>query len=357
MATTLQTLNRRADELQGTYQYAFGGKPRITRRLSDMDKLINDTAQLLKEIERADRNGKLAKDVRERLAMYRSERANIVEAQKAGPEFRKTAMLASRANFTFSTYARYFAGQSRLTRDVGRLDDAITLLDEISNELGELVGTGAREEATRHLGVIEGNVALYASERDAIVAARNDADGEQRTSMYANVANAQFDIYRAHFAGKSRISRRPALLERVVENLAWCLDGMTQLVAESLEIETNEKNLAIVTERLGAYRAEVDAIRKARESASVFELIDALGQAANAVMAEYTNGFAGQDRATRDLALLNALIDQLLEIERQMWSIAKVYENGANERNLLIVHDTAMLYHREYDAIREVQKN
>ncbi|MCB9506646.1 MAG: hypothetical protein H6698_06615 [Myxococcales bacterium] len=352
----IEALTRRSNDLHSRYQYSFAGKPRVTRRLGEMDQIISGTVALLADIEKEGGAGELATSVKDRLTMYRNERGEIERAQRAGGNLRKVTLLGSRANFWFSVYGRHFAGHSRATRDVALLDDLVAMLDEISGELGQLVQSSERELVKQHLEVIERNAALYASERDAILASRRDVPAEELTSALAGLANSQFETYRTQFANKARLSRRPALLERLVDTLDACRTGMSGLLGTE-SAETNQKNIDIVDQRLEAYRAESEAIRKARETASVFELIDALGQAANVVMESYASHFAGQDRATRDAGLLSSMIDELLEIERQMWSIGKVYDNATNAQNTVIVHDTLTVYLREYDQIREVQKN
>ena len=173
--------------------------------------------------------------------------------------------------------------------------------------------------------------------------------------MLAQLANLQFTAYRAHFAGKPRVSRRPALLERIVATLDRIRDKMTSLVIAGVDVETNEKNLAIVNERQGAYRAELANVEQARSGASIFELIDALGQAANAVFEEYAQHFAGQDRKTRNLEQLTDMCDRLQELERQMTQLGAAYDHVMNARNINIVQDTALTYQAEWERVREVQ--
>ena len=60
----------------------------------------------------------------------------------------------------------------------------------------------------------------YRTENKEIEKARKTGTDEERASILAEVANGQFRIYQMHFAGKSRATRRPALLVRVIEQLA-----------------------------------------------------------------------------------------------------------------------------------------
>ena len=350
------TLSRRAEDLHSRYRYQFGGKPRITRRLADLDNIVAASESLIEEC-RAAGVEDVIQTIRERLSLYLDERALIVDAHALGPTAVQATMLGTRANAFFGYYARHFAGQSRLTRDLGLLDDVIDALREVKDSLQNLLASNGGEIAERHLKTVEGNIERYVSERDAILAVREAASPQELTSAYAAVANAQFEAYRTHFAGRARVSRRPALIERLVSNLEWALKGMNGLVAAGGEVEINTKNRQRVRERLDAYEREADAIRKAREEASVYDLIDSLGQEANLVMADYSNEFAGKNRATRDIGKMAALLDRLVEVERQMSALGHVYENETNQRNTAIVHDTLIVYGGEWDAIREAQSN
>jgi hypothetical protein len=186
---------------------------------------------------------------------------------------------------------------------------------------------------------------------------RESATPQELTSAWAAVANAQFEAYRIHFAGRSRVSRRPALIERLLGNLEFAKTNMSTLIQAGHEVEINTKNRQRVRERLESYGREAEAIRKAREEASVYDLIDSLGQEANLVMSDYGNEFAGKNRATRDTVKMAGLLDRLVEVERQMWALGRVYENETNERNTGIVHDTLIVYGAEWQAIREAQSN
>ena len=350
------TLSRRADDLHSRYRYQFGGKPRITRRLEDLDGIVASSEALIEEC-RTIGEEETIKTIRERLSLYLDERALIVDAHALGVTAVQATMLGTRANAFFGYYARHFAGNSRLTRDVGLLDDVIDALREIKDSLQSLLSSNGAEIAERHLKTIEGNVEHYVSERDAILSVRDGASPEEMTSAYAAVANAQFEAYRVHFAGRARVSRRPALIERLLDNLNWALKGMNVQVMAGNEIEINTKNRQRVRERIESYTREGDAIRKAREEASVYDLIDSLGQEANLVMADYSNEFAGKNRSTREIGKMSALLDRLVEVERQMSALGRVYENETNERNSSVVHDTLIVYLSEWQAIRDVQSN
>lgn len=353
---TPDLLVRRLDEVRARYGFRFAGKPRATRNLAELDELLAAARQIATDAASLGAAGAEVKQAaEEQVATYDEERTRIIGVQAAGPNVKAAARLGTRANLVFGLYRRHFAGHSRSTRDLALLDDIIEQLRAIGGQLRDLLAAERIAIAEDHAGVVERQIEMYVSEAEQIRSAQDGASGSDRTGILASVANQQFTMYRAHFAGKPRVSRRPQLLERIVGTLDGIAPQMQALIDSGEGVDTNTKNLGIVKERAGAYRAELANVEQARQNASVFELIDALGQAANAVFEEYAQHFAGQSRETRDLTLLTTLCDRLQELERQMTQIGAAYDHPMNDRNLGIVQDTALTYQSEWDRIREVQ--
>ena len=178
--------------------------------------------------------------------------------------------------------------------------------------------------------------------------------GEQ-ASILATVANAQFRLYSDHFAGKSRLSRRPARLERIVGTLTQTRDRMDALRQQGLHDPSNERNIGVVDGRLELYRKELEAVRSARQQTSMEALVRGLGEAANAAFDQYREHFAGQDRGTRDLQLLDSILEELHDMARQMDDLDRVRDDPANQRNLAIVLDQIRSYDREDQLIRDAK--
>ncbi len=355
--TTLQALQRRTDELQARYQYGFAGKPRATRDLTMLDELIATGRALLTEAEGTKGGDAVATSIRERIDVYLREREAIVQAQQAGPDARRAAILATRANQTFAVYRRHFAGQSRTTRDVALLDEMIAELESVAADMAALATRFVHDGLERDRQVVANNLESWRRERDAVLQAQTPDDTTQLASVLAGLANGQFELYRIHFAGQPRLSRRPALIQRVLRRLDEIDRGMAKVEKDGAAPDFNARNREIVAERTAVYRKEADAIAEARQGTTPGELIDALAQAANAVMDEYHEHFAGKDRATRDLSKLVELTDRMWEIERQMWALDRALDDVANQRNIGIVHDALNVYAGEYDRIREAQQH
>src|SRR5262249_30281872 len=154
---------------------------------------------------------------------------------------------------------------------------------------------------------------------------------EERASMLAELANAQIELYRQHFMGLSRITRRPALLQRIIENLRRIRAAMASLPLTGAAVENNRGNLSIVEQTLRHDESELVEIRKARQSAPMKDLLGMLGGAANEVFDDYRKRFGGQDRRRVDRAAFSVLCDKLGEIGRQMYEMGRTEESEMNE--------------------------
>lgn len=170
-----------------------------------------------------------------------------------------------------------------------------------------------------------------------------------------------------HLAGHPYLSRRPGLIRRILANLqdlqaeAELLDAgipddragiAAPAPAPAPDPPFDHTQLAQVQETL---RRELDMVELSHLGASTAERIASLGAAANQDIQAYALFFAGQDRATRDLAGLAALCDRMAEIEQQMIALALRYHSNALARSLDTVQTCLDLYQQEHAQIRAVQ--
>ena len=356
---TFAEIKDRADAIYTSYAANFAGKPRATRDLSLIDRLISDLHGVVEDartLMNGDRNPAMLSFIEtaaENLERYQDERTKIREAQR-DPHTVFTATLANRANRVFDAYRRHFAGQDRGTRDRMLLHEMVGELEELQRRMRKLVEQGA-DGAQRDLDTITAQLEMYRDEVTNIARAQTVGTGEEIANRLAQLANAQFNTYRDHFAGKSRTSRRPELLERVASNLEEYQAEMRELEEGEFESEMNRNNMRIIDQNLELYRRELTEIRNARGEASVRDLAGVLGGAANDVFAEYAEHFAGKDRRTRDLDLMGVLCDRIREIALQMREIADNIELETNAANLAIVEERWTTYEEEYRKIAEAK--
>ncbi len=347
-------LENRANSLHGRYQSRFAGYSRITRDIKEMDNLIEETREFLGSLDTPEL-AYLREQTTERLELYENERKAINEAQSAGEDAIIAGTLGMRANFAMARYRRNFSGKARKTRDLGLLAEIVEDLKKIQASMKEIAARYDGGTLKDDLGIVERSLELYVRERGEIVAARNMQLIDQKAEMLAEMANNQFALYRVHFAGKSRLSRRPGLLQRMINNLDLIRNEMQSHKSAGLRSSANDRNIRIVVDHLKLYRREIREIKKSRSEASAEQLIDALANAANALMGEYRENFAGQNRATRNLDLLSGICDRMGELERQMTNIERKTQNTTNHRNLNIVRDMLTLYDREYTEIQKAK--
>src|SRR5262249_17569166 len=275
MATPLvQALSEELDRIAANYEAQFAGQSRTTRNLDELDAISKQTRELLSRIEsvpeavRPPEMQRLAETVRNNLDLYKRERELIEQAKNAPPEMEEFAPLAASANFVFAQYARHFAGHPRASRDVALLDEMVADLERIAKAMKVTVLKTNNTSFRGDMELVENNREMYRRERGEIDKAQNEGTTEERASLLAELANGQFRSYQTHFAGRSRATRRPALLVRMVAQLKQIQDKMRKLKVGGLKSEPNDRNIGIVTEQIKMYENELDEIRKVRKSTS-----------------------------------------------------------------------------------------
>ncbi len=353
----IDALRKQFDELTSEYHARFAGQSRVTRDVGEIDSIVaraKELASKLAALPGGDADvDELKRVSRENAELFAQERERIVEARKAAPEVVEFASLGTTANFAFARYRRHFAGKSRNTRDLGLLDEIVEDLGKVDKRMRELHAKTKDADMLPDMDLVAENVKMYKAERAAIAEARGAGTPDQQADSLAEVANEQFKVYTDSFAGKSRITRRPALLQRLITNLKDVKAKMLALKTSGFVSEVNDRNMQIVSDNLSMYEAEIGEIKKVRAQTKLIDLMGNLGGAANDCMAEYREHYAGQDRTTRDLERLSKLCDQLGEIARQMSDLARVEKNEMNAKNLAVTSDNLVMLENEY---REIQK-
>ncbi len=360
--SSFKTLKRQADDIYKRYEAHFGGRPRATRDPELLAELIDELDGVVTEAKNALNGGRnpamvsLLDMAKQNLSTYRKEREAILEAKQSGPSSARGARLATEANLTFGRYYRHFANKNRLTRDTALLTEIIVELERIQSEMREL-SDDDDAGLKKNLEIVEGNLTMYRDEYRAIEQSQESGTAEEQADILASLANSQFALYRAHFAGKPRPTRRPGLLERMVSQLKRIHKRMYELAQGGLVSESNDRNMEIVSKNLEVYQGELEKVREARSSVTKEQIAGSLGGEANEIMAEYREDFAGENRKTRDLEQLNLICDRMCEIAYQMRAIQRDEPSETNEKNLSIVLDSWTLYEAEYRKVEEAQSD
>jgi transaldolase len=355
---SIEEIQSEAEEIFDEYDAQFAGKPRATRKVAELDELIERLEELL-ERARGQLNGghneqlvTLIERAGDNLEVYQKERQAIEQLQSQGEAPVQASHLATWANAEFHRYQRHFVGENRATRDVELLNEMIRNLEEIQSQMEALQEQADIDGLAEDIETVVQNREHYREEREQIVRARKDGTADERASYLAVAANEQFSIYGDLFAGKNRATRRTGLLKRVIRSLENIERQMTELHEEAPS-EENQRNIGIVQDNLEMYREELDEIEEVHESIEAETLAGQLGGAANEVFQDYRSNFAGKDRSTRDLGQLGRMCDELYHLGRLMKQVDEDHDVEANRENLNIVLENMSLYQQEYNEIAE----
>jgi hypothetical protein len=252
-----------------------------------------------------------------------------------------------------SEYHARFAGQSRVTRDVGEIDSIVARSKELSAKLSALPAGDADLEELKK--VARENVDLFSAEREKIVEARKAAPEVVEFAALGTTANLAFARYRRHFAGKPRNTRDLGLIDELVEDLGKVEKRMREL-NNKLKDPEMVGDLDLVTENLKMYRTERGAIAEARASGTTEQQADTLAECANEQFKIYAESFAGKGRSTRRPALLQRMIGNLKDIKAKMLALkTSGFASETNDRNMQIVNDNLSMYETEVAEIKKVR--
>ncbi len=362
MATLVETLGKELEQLDSEYGKDFAGHSRMTRDISQLDRMIKraqsvaERADAIPEAARGPELARLRDAASQSMSLYQNEREAIVRAQAVGPAFEQFSMEATSANLVFARYGRHFAGQNRGTRDIALLGDMAEQLKQIDKRMSQLLESGKNADLERDREVVRQNLANYQKEIELIETAQKTGSDDEIASNLATLANEQFAAYQTHFAGEPRISRRPALLMRIISTLKKVRGDMEAVQKRGFAEEYNAKNMGIVDDRLKTYEQELAEVRKLRQATPMTDIMGELGTAANKLFDEYRKEFSDKPRSAVDLKKLGAICDKLGEVRRQMVEMSWAEDNEMNTKNLDIVTEQITMFESEFEAVVRAQE-
>lgn len=253
-------------------------------------------------------------------------------------------------------YSKEFAGQSRLTRDVGILDKMIKRAKSILERVDQVPSAAQGPELAKLRDAAAQAVDLYQQERTAIARAQEVGPTFEAFSMEATNANLVFSKYARHFAGKDRATRDVAILGELVEDLKQIDKRMTQLLEEQ-HVADFERDRTVVRENLAQYQKEIELIEKAQSSGTKDEQASLLATLANNQFQVYQGHFAGEPRVSRRPPLLMRVIGELRKVKDRMTAFkAGGFDAEFNERNINIVTDRLQVYENELAEVRKARQ-
>jgi hypothetical protein len=359
---SLEDVDNELKELEKAYDAAYSGKDRSAADPAGIEAFIARADQAIASLAAlgaltaSDNSAALLKALEDRKAFFKRELELVRAARELGPTFERFGFEGAAANFVFDRYGRHFAGQSRDTRDLGLLRELLEELKQIRKRMLAIGGKKMPDALLKDVEVVSSNIERYQVEEREIPRAQASGTPEQQGDRLAALANAQFGVYQKFFAGQSRVTRRPALLVRVIDNLKRYKTAMFDLKNKGLASQANDGNLGIVDGRIKAYETELAEIRKVRSQIKLADIMGSLGGAANELFEEYRKDFAEKDRTTVSLEQLGDLIDKLDEIRRQMEELGRVEKNEMNVKNLEVCRDYQASWVREHQMVRAAQQ-
>ncbi len=351
MATPLA---EEATTLHDRYRKGFVGRSRATRDLSVLDTLIHDTAAFLPTL---GQSLTLRSQVEERLALYRTERENIAQIQAGGAEAVAAWRLVEWSDLRFQRYARDFAGQSRLTRDVALLDELATEQAAAHTEVAATAGRLGEPRLLEQVPQLKKHADLFRAEVGEVKKAQAALAPADRVGALASRANRQFALWRLHFEGRPRASRGSGGLSRMIAELQAIQAGMESTRGAGVTSATHAENINKVADRVRHHGEELAKIAEARTNTPTAQLVGMHGDDANKLIARYRAEYAGKGREGRDLNVLADLCEGMHEIARSMSALgADRGADGQNGRNLTVVLDHLKMMEREFVAILKLKQ-
>ncbi|MFO0551107.1 MAG: hypothetical protein U0271_22140 [Polyangiaceae bacterium] len=368
---TLEDIEKELAEIDQAYESQYSGKDRSSVPTDGLITLAERTKRAISDLEKlgaltaGENAGNVLRNLNEHLALYERELELVKVARDMGPAFERFSIEGSAANFVFNRYNRHFAGLSRDTRDLGLLKELTEELRQIKKRMSAIAGKKALPPSLeKDVDLVQQNIERYAAEEREIPKAQAAGTQEDQANRLAFLANQQFALYQAFFAGQARISRRPALLVRLIDNLKRYRTAMFDLKSSGFSSDSNANNIKIVADRIAAWETELNEIRAVRtyedpatkKRRPLEDLMSVLGGAANDLFKEYRDNYAGKPRSDVDLGNLSLLIDKIDEIRRQMEELGRVEKSEMNLKNAEIVRDYQSSWVREFTMVRTAQQ-
>jgi len=346
---TLESIRAQSDKLHNRWLREFAGKPRHTRNLAELEKLLEKASALAKKAKGipGEKGDALEKVVVERFKLYRAERDAIAEVQYDRPEVGEIHALGQRIERALAVWRRHYAGRDRRTRDLVRLDLVIA---ELASALPRMRALSEHPEVKKdQLESLEGQLELLKDERSEIDKVRRALEPSQHPVFLLAEAQSALDQYRVHFAKQPRTTCSLVRLDRLI--------GMLEAIVPRLEAlgEEQANNVALLREQLEGWRIERGQIVAAQEQTAARDRTNHLGAVANQLFQLYQREFAGKPRATRNLQLLSDLCDRLAEIGDLMAEHDRKTGEAINRKNLPVVDERVRRYEAEWFEIGKVK--
>ena len=360
-------LRHSIQQLHNAYQVGFAGQPRLSRAAGQLDAWITQLKSLAAQAKVLPPQFKKEINtlIKSRVKLYQDEAEAIRSAQELNIVSQVAYGHIEWIKLHSDRYQRHFAGQARNTRDGSLLSELIVEaqvwlqqakdhLESNRNELEEL----SRKDLVNWIERMNDSESMYQEELKKITQAQQEhGSAQERADLYAFLANQCFQLYRTHFSGHPRSSRRLATLERCNGQLDLIASLMKTVLSKNKSeldnLDRAKANLDIVEKNLTGYQEEERQVDLAQTQLDYNGWVKNLGEAAQKVYEDYSENFANKPRGGCDPELLGQLCDRLYDIAIQTRPFVE-YSPEPEERGVLfLMLDQLRLYHREYGLVTE----
>jgi hypothetical protein len=253
-------------------------------------------------------------------------------------------------------YEEHFANQNRATRDLNLLDQLTSKTKALLAKIDAIPAAARGPELLELRKTIETQRDLFTSERVQIEKAKKLGPTLDQFAPLATAANLTFSRYMRHFAGKSRETRDPDLLEDMIDELTRVEKEMTAVINRSA-VEEFKNDRSTVQQNLEMYKGELTQVRDTQGKGSPEARAERCATLANGQFELYRLFFAGQNRVTRRPQLLQRMIKNLERVQGMMKAVEQSgYAPDFNKNNVDIVEQNLQMYRSELVEIRKTKE-
>jgi hypothetical protein len=154
-------------------------------------------------------------------------------------------------------------------------------------------------------------IQLYEEQLAVVERIQAAAPPAEAANLISVLANEQFSLYQVHFAHRSRLTRRPALLARMIQTLT----GLRTRLASLPSSFHAGKNAEMLESRIRAWQAELAEIRVLRQTRTEKSLFGEMALDAERLLTAHTSA---AKVGSGDWSRLGELCDELGELRRAM---------------------------------------
>jgi|LauGreDrversion4_2_1035121.scaffolds.fasta_scaffold287856_1 hypothetical protein len=270
----------------------------------------------------------------------------------------RAAQLRHTAQELHNQYEAGFAGQPRVSRNPGLLDEWATRLKGLRGSLQGLP-KGLHDELS---ALLSERVDLYTRESEAIRVLQSLGAPSQRAYGVIEWVGLIDERYQRHFAGFSRNTRDLNMLSELIldsSELHAQTEALLSGVGGALEGPASEDLAAQrkrLEENIALYESERAAISAARLEGKPEERAGLLAFLANEAFGVYRHQFQGHPRASRRLSTLSRVVSTLTYILEQMRLLERAgFTEASHVGNIGVVAQSLETYQREVAEVSRAQ--